>query len=183
MKVCFTSIDTISFSPATHPRQFHSHVSAVNHSLEWLESLHQMYEPTSTRVCCGSEKHAAWPLKCPRRSTKPIDEIPNTQIEPLNKKSREMDATVIKTSRIHSTHHSRYCGHWCLKLNNNINRGELIAKLGKRFVSRYDIDTVKHFSRNGIYIIYILMFDSENPTILPTQPKQGNDNIQEYVDT
>lgn len=148
---------------------------------------HHFYNCVSQRppkcASCGSEEHSAWSLKCPRRPTKPIEGIPNAQIKPLNKKTREMDATITKNSKIHSpvTIHDMIVDTYIYKLNkdNKINREELIAKLRKRFVSQYAIDTIAHFSGNRLYI---LMFDLENPTTSPTQPIQGNNNIQVHVD-
>lgn len=66
------------------------------------------------------------------------------------------------------------------KINNN-NRDELIAKLRKRFIAQYSIDTVAHFSGNRLYL---LMFDLESPsTPSATQPIQGSNNAQIHVDS
>ncbi|XP_045462412.1 uncharacterized protein LOC123672365 [Harmonia axyridis] len=136
-------------------------------------------------VSCGSEDHAAWSLKCPRRPTKPIDGIPNSQIKPLNKKSMEIDKEIKKNTKLHSviTIHDMIIDTYIHKLNKNknTNREELIAKLRKRFVDQYSIDTVAHFSGNRLYL---LMFDLESPSsISPTQPIGGGINMQVHVET
>lgn len=134
---------------------------------------------------CGSEEHAAWSLKCPRRPTKPIEGIPNIQIKPLNKKSRDIDPKITKNTKIHSaiTIHDMIIDTYIHKLNktNNTNRDELITKLRKRFISQYSIDTVAHFSGSRLYL---LMFDLEDPmTSSPTQPIHSPNNVQIHIDT
>lgn len=133
---------------------------------------------------CGSEEHAAWSLKCPKRPTQPIQGIPNTQIKPLNKKSQEIDKKITKNSKIHSpiTIHDMIINTYISKINKEKNRDreELLKKLRKRFVTQYNIDTVASFSGNRLYI---LMFDLDEPlTTSPTEPIPGISNIQVHVD-
>lgn len=134
---------------------------------------------------CGSEDHAAWSIKCPKRPTQPIQGIPNTQIKSLNKQSQEIDKKITKNSKIHSpvTVHDLIINTYITKLNKEKNRDreELLRKLRKRFTTLYNIDTVATFSGNRLYI---LMFDLDEPlTTSPTEPIPGKNNVQVHVDT
>lgn len=134
---------------------------------------------------CGAGDHSAWSLKCPKRPTKPIEGIPNTQIKSLNKRTHEIDSKITRNSKIHSpiTIHDSIINSYITKLNKekHTNREELINNLRKRFVSQYNIDTVATFSGSRLYI---LMFDLDQPlTISPTAPIHGNNNAQIHIDT
>lgn len=131
-------------------------------------------------LACGSEEHAAWSFKCPKRPTKPIEGIPNTQIKAMNKRSDNVDVAIKNNSRVHSplTIHDLIINTYLNKLNKpkNINREELLTKLRKRFNVEFNIDTTAVFSHNRVYI---LMFDMQNPEQpSPTQPLNGIQNEQ-----
>lgn len=136
-------------------------------------------------MSCGAEDHAAWSLKCPRRPTKPIEGIPNTQIKALNKKTKQIETKITQDSRIHApvTVHDLIINTYINKLNKEkyTDREELIKKLRKRYIFLYNIDTICHFSGTRLYI---LMFDLDEPlTISPTQPIEGTNNVQIQIST
>lgn len=129
---------------------------------------------------CGSEEHGAWSFKCPKRPTKPLEGIPNIQVKPLNKKSKDIDQTTTKKSRIHSniTIHDLIIDTYIRKLNKDaaVSRETIISKLRSRFITEYQVDTTAVWSGNRIYI---LMFDLENPLKeSPTNPIEGINNAQ-----
>lgn len=129
---------------------------------------------------CGDENHQAWSLKCPRHPKKPIEGIPNVNIKPLNKKSKDIEESSKKQKRIHSsvTIHDIIINTYIRKLNKpkNINREELLQKLKRRFINEYNVDTTAVFSGNRIYI---LMFDIEDPEAdSPTEPVHNQNNRQ-----
>lgn len=132
---------------------------------------------------CGSEEHQAWSFKCPNRPKAPIDGIPNVQIKSLNKKSHEISEKN-KKHRIHSpvTIHDMVINTYINEINdpNNKSREELLAKLRKRFINNFNVDTTAVFSGNRVYIL-IFEMDVENP-YSPTEPINQSTNVQhEYV--
>lgn len=129
--------------------------------------------PTCT--ACGSAEHVAWSIKCPRRPTKPIEGIPNVKIRSINKKSAELNKKVTKNNRIHSpiTIHDHIIDTYTNKINKpkNINRQELLAKIQKKFIDQYNINTIPTFVGNRLYI---LMFDLDSDGHdTPTEPSEG----------
>lgn len=136
-------------------------------------------------VACGSEDHKAWSIKCPRRPTAPIEGVPNTTINKLNKRSKDINPQITHNTKIHSTItiHDLIINTYVTKINKpkNINREELITKLRKRFIQLYNIDTTLAFSGNKMYI---LMFDLDQPNSdSPTEPTTGEHNRQYNVPT
>lgn len=135
-------------------------------------------------LACGAEDHLAWSTKCPKHPKKPIEGIPNTNIKPLNKKTREIEELSKKTNRIHApiSVHDDIINTYCRKLNNpkNKDRNELIAKLKRRFINQYNIDTTIVFSGNRFYILMFDMDDPEEPS--PTEPVNNNGSRQIQID-
>jgi hypothetical protein len=132
---------------------------------------------------CNEEGHSAWSFKCPQRPTQPIAGIPNNPIRSINKKTRDLDGSITRNSKIHSpvTIHDMIINTYIDKINNpkHTNREELIQKLRKKFISQYNIDTSAVFSGNRLYI---LMFDLNSPqSISPTEPTHGT-GTQIHVD-
>lgn len=127
---------------------------------------------------CGSQEHQAWAFQCPNRPTQPIEGIPNLPVKTLNKKSRLIADNTITNSRIHSavTVHDLIINTYVEKLNRpkNVNRGELLMKLRKKFIDEYNIETSVTFVGNNW--VYVLMFDLEkNDQISPTETiSEGN---------
>lgn len=124
---------------------------------------------------CNAVDHVAWSIKCPHHPRKPIEGIPNAQIKPLNKKSREINNIITNNNRIHAsiTMHDYIINTYSRKINNptTINREELILALKKRFIKEFNIETTVAFSGNWMYI---LMIDLENPGApSPTEPTKG----------
>lgn len=127
-------------------------------------------------TACNTTDHVAWSLKCPKRPTKLIEGIPNTQIKPLNKRNREIDSTLTNNNRIHEpvTAHDFIINTYVRKINNptSTNTEKLIQKLKNRFTREMNIDTTAVFSGNGLYI---LMVDLDKPEVpSPTQPLKGS---------
>lgn len=125
---------------------------------------------------CGAADHVAWSIKCPRHPKKPIEGIPNTQIKPLNKKTREMDKNFTRNKRIHEpiTIHDFILNTYSRKINkpSTTNRDQLIQALKKRFIKEYNIDTTVAFTGNWMYILMIDLEYPEDPS--PTQPTNGS---------
>lgn len=128
-----------------------------------------------TCKACGSTEHVAWSIKCPQRPTKPIEGIPNVKIRSINKKSAELDKKITKNSRIHSviTIHDHIIDTYTNKINKpkNNNRQELLAKLQKRFIDHYNINTIPTFVGNRLYILMFDLNSKSNDT--PTEPTEG----------
>lgn len=134
-------------------------------------------------VSCGSEQHQAWSFQCPKRPTKAIEGIPNLPTKTINKKSRQISDATKQKSRIHTpiTIHDMIVNTYVEKLNKpkNTNREELIAKLKKKFIQEYNVETTVSFVGNNW--IYILMFDLENensqsPT--ETMPQNNAEDVR-----
>ena len=130
-------------------------------------------------LACKATDHAAWSFKCPLRPKKTIDGIPNIPIKSINKKTAEIDQSTIKNSIIHAaiSIHDHIINSSINKLNKpkNSNREELLAKLKKRFITEFKIDTTAVFSGN---ILYVLMFDLENPEApSPTEMDTGKSHV------
>lgn len=137
-------------------------------------------------TACGAEDHQAWAFQCPKRPTKPIDGVPNLPVKSLNKKSADISTDNKKKSRIHSplTVHDVIVNTYVEKLNKpkNTNRSELLAKLKKKFISEYNVDTAVTFVGNNW--VYILMFDlTQDEHISPTETLPGTNSSQVRVAT
>jgi len=86
---------------------------------------------------CNSDDHAAWSMKCSKRPTAPIEDIPNVKAKCLNKRTDEVSDSMATDSRIHKTNTHDYIinkgKHQLNKTNNN--REELII------IDDHNVDT------------------------------------------